>query len=100
MQFVLSFIVSSGSGQALVTMPIMAPLADVLGLTRQLSVLAYQLADGIGNILFPTSGYFMAVLALAGVPWQKWLKFYLPIFLGWVVIALGLLTFAQLTGWS
>ena len=99
-QFVLSFIVSSGSGQALVTMPIMAPLADVLGLTRQLSVLAYQLADGIGNILFPTSGYFMAVLALAGVPWQKWLKFYLPIFLGWVVIALGLLTFAQLTGWS
>jgi uncharacterized ion transporter superfamily protein YfcC len=99
-QFVLSFVVSSGSGQALVTMPIMAPLADVLGLTRQLAVLAYQLADGIGNILFPTSGYFMAVLALAGVPWQKWLKFYLPLFAGWLVIALGLLTFAQLTAWS
>ena len=99
-QFVLSFIVSSGSGQALVTMPIMAPLADVLGLSRQMAVLAYQLADGTGNILFPTSGYFMAVLALAGVPWQKWLKFYLPIFLGWLVISLGLLTFAQLSGWS
>jgi len=99
-QFVLSFIVSSGSGQALVTMPIMGPLADVLGLTRQMAVLAYQLADGTGNILFPTSGYFMAVLALAGVPWQKWLTFYLPICLGWVVIALGLLTYAQLTGWS
>lgn len=99
-QFVLSFIVSSGSGQALVTMPIMAPLSDVLGLTRQMAVLAYQLADGTGNILFPTSGYFMAVLALAGVPWQKWLKFYLPIYLGWVVIALGLLTYAQLSGWS
>lgn len=99
-QLALSFIVSSGSGQALVTMPIMAPLADVLGLTRQMSVLAFQLADGTGNILFPTSGYFMAVLALAGVPWQKWLKFYLPIFLGWVVIAMGLLTYAQLSGWS
>ena len=99
-QFVLSFVVSSGSGQALVTMPIMAPLADVLGLTRQMSVLAFQLADGTGNIVFPTSGYFMAVLALAGVPWQKWLRFYLPIFLGWVVISLGLLTYAQLAGWS
>ena len=99
-QFVLSFVVSSGSGQALVTMPIMAPLADVLGLTRQMSVLAFQLADGTGNILFPTSGYFMAVPALAGVPWQKWLRFYLPIFLGWVVISPGLLTYAQLAGWS
>lgn len=99
-QFVLSFIVSSGSGQALVTMPVMAPLADVLGLSRQLSVLAYQLADGTGNILFPTSGYFVTVLALAGVPWQKWLKLYLPIFLGWLVISFGLLTVAQLIGWS
>lgn len=99
-QTALSFVVSSGSGQALVTMPIMAPLADVLGLTRQIAVLAYQLADGTGNIFFPTSGYFMAVLALAGVPWQKWLKFYLPIYLGWVIIALGLLTYAQLSGWS
>jgi uncharacterized ion transporter superfamily protein YfcC len=99
-QFVLSFIVSSGSGQALVTMPIMAPLADVLDITRQTAVLAYQLADGTGNVLFPTSGYFMAVLALAGVPWQKWLAFYLPIYAGWVVISLGLLTVAQVIGWS
>jgi uncharacterized ion transporter superfamily protein YfcC len=47
-----------------------------------------------------TSGDFIAVLALAGVPWQEWLKFYLPLFAGWAVIALGLLTFAQLTAWS
>lgn len=63
-------------------------------------MLAFQLADGTGTILFPTSGYFMAVLPLAGVPWQKWLRFYLPIYLGWVVIALALLTYAQATGWS
>ena len=50
--------------------------------------------------MFPTSGYFMAVLALAGVPWQKWLAFYLPIYAGWVVISLGLLTVAQIIGWS
>ncbi len=99
-QFILSFVVSSGSGQALVTMPIMAPLSDVLEVTRQTSVLAYQLADGTGNILFPTSGYFMAVLAVAGVPWQKWLKFYLPIYGGWVLISLCLLGYAQVSGWN
>src|SRR5699024_5664225 len=63
-QMVMSFLVSSGSGQALVTMPIMAPLSDIIGVTRQTAVLAYQLADGPGNIIFPTSGYFMATIAL------------------------------------
>ncbi|WP_102158576.1 YfcC family protein [Zhihengliuella halotolerans] len=99
-QMGLNFIIPSGSGQALVTMPIMAPLADILGVTRQTAVLAYQLGDGFGNILFPTSGYFMATLAIAGVPWQKWVKFFIPLFLIWFVIALIFLVFAQVTGWS
>ncbi|MDQ7862257.1 Na+/H+ antiporter NhaC family protein [Peribacillus frigoritolerans] len=73
-QMLCSLLIPSGSGQALVTMPIMAPLADIIGVTRQTAVLAYQLADGIGNILYPTSGYFMATLALAGVAWQKWVS--------------------------
>ncbi|MCW4353599.1 YfcC family protein [Hoyosella sp. YIM 151337] len=99
-QLMFNFIVPSGSGQALVTMPIMAPLSDVLDVTRQTAVLAYQLGDGFGNILFPTSGYFMATLALAGVPWQKWIRFFFPLFLAWVSIALAFLIFAQVTGWS
>ncbi len=98
-QLGFNFVVPSGSGQALVTMPIMAPLADVVGVTRQTAVLAYQLGDGIGNILYPTSGYFMATLALAGVPWQKWVRFFLPLFGLWVLIAMVVLIGAQASGW-
>lgn len=98
-QLGFNFVVPSGSGQALVTMPIMAPLSDLIGVTRQTAVLAYQLGDGMGNILYPTSGYFMATLAIAGVPWQKWVKFFFPLFCVWVVIALSFLAFAQATQW-
>ncbi|XKE44826.1 AbgT family transporter [Halomonas organivorans] len=98
-QLGFNFVVPSGSGQALVTMPIMGPLADLIGVTRQTAVLAYQLGDGIGNILYPTSGYFMATLALAGVPWQKWVKFFFPLFCTWVLISLCFLMFAQATQW-
>lgn len=98
-QLGFNFVVPSGSGQALVTMPIMAPLADIVGVTRQTAVLAYQLGDGIGNILYPTSGYFMATLAIAGVPWQKWIKFFFPLFCVWILISLGFLIFAQATQW-
>ena len=99
-QLGFNFVVPSGSGQALVTMPIMAPLADLVGVTRQTAVLAYQLGDGIGNILYPTSGYFMATLALAGVPWQRWLRFFWPLFLAWVALAMMILVVAQGIGWT
>lgn len=99
-QTAINFVISSGSGQALVTMPIMAPLADLVGVTRQTAVLAYQLGDGFTHVLFPTSGYFMAALVLAGVPYQKWLRFFLPIFGVWATIAILALVIAQLIGWS
>lgn len=78
-QCLLNFIVPSGSGQAAVSMPIMAPLADLVGVTRQTACIAFQLGDGISNVFTPTSGYFMAGLALAKVPWAKWAKWFLPI---------------------
>ncbi|MDQ0859978.1 YfcC family protein [Bacillus sp. V2I10] len=99
-QMLFSFLVPSGSGQALVTMPILAPLSDLIGVTRQTAVLAYQFGDGLGNILFPTSGYFLATLALAGVPWQKWVRFYLPLFLVWLVLAIVFLITAQVIQWN
>ena len=99
-QTAINFVISSGSGQALVTMPIMAPLADLVGVTRQTAVLAYQLGDGFTHVLFPTSGYFMAALVIAGVPYQKWLRFFLPIFAVWATIAIVALIVAQLIGWS
>ena len=78
-QCLLNFIVPSGSGQAAVSIPIMAPLADLVGVTRQTACIAFQLGDGISNIFTPTSGYFMAGLALAKVPWSKWAKWILPL---------------------
>jgi uncharacterized ion transporter superfamily protein YfcC len=78
-QCLLNFIIPSGSGQAAVSMPIMAPLSDLVGVTRQTAVLAFQFGDGISNILTPTSGYFMAGLALAKVPYHKWVRWALPL---------------------
>ncbi|UZW65073.1 AbgT family transporter [Priestia flexa] len=99
-QSVFNFFVPSGSGQALIMMPIMAPLADLVGITRQTAILAFQFGDGFSNILFPTSGYFMATLAIAGVGWNRWVKFILPLFLLWMTAGAILLVVANLIGWS
>lgn len=99
-QLVINFLIPSGSGQALVTMPIMGPLGDIIGVTRQTAVLAFQLGDGFAHILYPTSGYFMAALAIAGVTWQKWIRFFLPLFFIWASIAIVSLIIAQATQWT
>ncbi|MBS7660835.1 YfcC family protein [Pseudomonas lalucatii] len=99
-QLGFNFVIPSGSGQALVTMPIMAPLSDLIGVTRQTAVLAYQLGDGLSNIFYPTSGYFMATLALAGVRWDRWVKFFLPLFAMWIAIAMAFLVYAQVAQWN
>ena len=94
-QCLLNIIVPSGSGQAALTMPIMAPLSDLVGVTRQTAVLAYQLGDGFTNIWSPTSGYFMAGLGLAGVSWGKWAKWFFPLLLIWMVSGGVLVTIAH-----
>ncbi|TSB48408.1 YfcC family protein [Alkalicoccobacillus porphyridii] len=99
-QLVINFFIPSGSGQALVTMPIMAPLSDLVGVTRQTAILAFQFGDGFANILFPTSGYFMAALVVAGVSWSKWIKFFLPLFLIYMGVGTVFLIYAQVTGWT
>jgi len=94
-QILLSYLVPSGSGQAALSLPILVPLADLVGITRQTSVLAYQFGDGFSNIFTPTSGYFMAGLALAGVPWTRWAKFLWPLQLMWLTAGLVLLLIAH-----
>jgi len=74
-QSVFNFFVVSGSGQAALTMPIMAPLSDLVGVSRQVSVLAFQLGDGFTNLIVPTSGILIAVLGIARLEWMKWAKF-------------------------
>ena len=80
-QTFLNFFIPSGSGQAATTMPLMAPLSDLLGITRQTAVFAFTCGDGFSNTIIPTSGVLMAVLSLGGVPYEKWLKFMTPLFL-------------------
>jgi uncharacterized ion transporter superfamily protein YfcC len=88
---VINFFVHSGSGQAALTMPVMAPLADVVGISRQTAVLAFQFGDGWINPILPTSGVTMGVLGLAGISWDKWVKWMLPVQIYFFVIALILL---------
>lgn len=94
-QAALNFLIPSGSGQAMVTMPIMTGLSDISGVTRQTAVLAFLLGDGFTNIFYPTSGYFMATLAVGGIRWEKWLKFILPLLIVWYSIAVVALIIAQ-----
>jgi uncharacterized ion transporter superfamily protein YfcC len=70
-QGLFNFLVPSGSGQAMITMPIMTGLSDIAGVTRQTAVLAFLLGDGFSTIFYPTSGYFMATLAITGLAWEK-----------------------------
>jgi uncharacterized ion transporter superfamily protein YfcC len=80
-QSLTNLFIPSGSGQAYVTMPIMAPLADVIGLPRQIAVLAFQFGDGFTNILVPTNPVIIGILAIAGVPYERWLRFVMPFML-------------------
>ena len=78
-QCVINFFIPSGSGQASTTMPIMTPLADIIGLTRQTAVLAFHFGDGFTNAIIPTHGTLCASLGIAGIPFNKWFKFALPV---------------------
>ena len=86
-QSLFNFFVVSGSGQAALTMPIMAPLADLVGVTRQVVVLAFQLGDGFTNMIVPTSGILMAILGVAKVEWAVWAKYQIKFQL--ILFALG-----------
>ena len=99
-QMFINFFVSSGSGQAALTMPILAPLGDLVGISRQLTVLIYQLGDGFSNTLFPTSGILIACLGAAGIPYAKWLKWVLPLQGILFVLGIAFITIAMAIGWS
>ncbi len=78
-QTFINFFIPSGSGQAFVTMPIMAPLSDLVGVSRQVAVLAFQFGDGFSNILIPTQYVLVGILAMAGIPYDRWLRFVVPL---------------------
>lgn len=89
-----NLLVPSSSGQAAISMPIMAPLADIVGVTRQTAVFAFTFGDAFTNCITPASGATMSYLAMANVPYKKWLRFVLPLIAVWWVISLCFLTYA------
>ncbi len=78
-QSIFNFFVASGSGQAAITMPLMAPLADLVGVSRQVAVLAFQLGDGLTNIVIPTSASLIGCLGVARLDWSVWIRFVWPL---------------------
>lgn len=100
-QSFLNFFVPSGSGQAALTMPLMAPLSDLLQVQRQVAVLAFQFGDGISNLIIPTSGVTMGLLEIASIPFDRWFKFCFPLVVILSAVACVLLVLpVTLFSWS
>ena len=99
-QCIINFFIPSGSGQALATLPVMIPLGEVLGLTRQTTILAFQIGDGITNLFNPTLGGLIAMLAVCRVPIDRWLKFIMPLTAFLLIIAWVFLVIAVAIGYS
>jgi uncharacterized ion transporter superfamily protein YfcC len=90
-QTLINVVIPSGSAKAALTMPIMAPFSDLIGLSRQATVVAFQLGDGFTNMITPTSGVLIGVLGVARIPYDKWVKWITPfmivlMILGWLLL--------------
>jgi uncharacterized ion transporter superfamily protein YfcC len=99
-QSVLNILIPSGSGQALATLPIMIPLGEVLGLTRQTTILAFQIGDGVTNLFNPTLGGMIAMLAMCRIPLDKWLRFIFPLAFLILVISIIFLEISVFIGYG
>ena len=88
-QTFINIFIPSASAKAAVTMPIMAPFSDMIGVSRQATVLAFQFGDGFTNMITPTSGVLIAVLGIARIPYSKWFRWILPFIL--ILILVGFL---------
>ena len=88
-QNMINILIPSGSAKAAITMPIMAPFSDLIGLSRQATVMAFQFGDGFTNMITPTSGVLMGVLGVARIPYNKWVKWVTPLMI--ILIILGFL---------
>ena len=99
-QCVMNLFIPSGSGQALATLPIMIPVGDLVGLTRQTTILAFQIGDGVTNLVNPTLGGLIAMLSLSRVPFDRWLRFIAPLVLALLVVCWIFLMLAISIHWN
>lgn len=93
-QSVMNFLIPSGSGQALATLPVLIPVGEVLGLTRQTTVLAFQIGDGLTNLMNPALGGLIAMLSLCRVPFDRWLRFIFPLLIFLMLLAFAAVIFS------
>ena len=99
-QTIINFFIPSGSGQALATLPVMLPLGESLGLTRQITILAFQIGDGLSNLINPTLGGLIAMLSMCRVPIDRWIRFIFPVLLTILILAFIALIIAVATNYS
>ena len=99
-QTIINFFIPSGSGQALATLPVMLPLGESIGLTRQITILAFQIGDGLSNLINPTLGGLIAMLSMCRVPIDRWIRFIFPVLLTILIIAFMALIIAVATNYS
>jgi uncharacterized ion transporter superfamily protein YfcC len=90
-QTIINIVIPSGSAKAAITMPIMAPFSDLIGISRQATVMAFQFGDGFTNMITPTSGILIGVLGVARIPYHKWVKWVWPMILALIVLGFLLL---------
>ena len=99
-QTIINFFIPSGSGQALATLPVMLPLGESLGLSQQITILAFQIGDGISNLVNPTLGGLIAMLSMCRVPIDRWIRFIFPVLLIILVFAFVIMIIAVATNYS
>lgn len=99
-QTIINFFIPSGSGQALATLPVMLPLGESLGLTRQITILAFQIGDGLSNLINPTLGGLIAMLSMCRVPIDRWIRFIFPVLITLMITAFLALIVAVATNYN
>jgi len=90
-QTIINIVIPSGSAKAALTMPIMAPFSDLINLSRQATVMAFQFGDGFTNMITPTSGVLIGVLGVAKIPYDKWVRWVWPLILILMIVGFLLL---------
>lgn len=100
MHIIINFFVTSGSGQAAITMPIFIPVADLVGMSRQTAVLAFNFGDGFCNFILPHAAATMGFVGFANIPFTKWFKYAIKLFTLWTVAAAVLLMLATIIHYS
>lgn len=99
-QTVINFFIPSGSGQALATLPVMLPLGESLGLTQQITILAFQIGDGISNLINPTLGGLIAMLSMCRVTIDRWIRFIFPVLILILMLSFVAIVIAVATNYS